>query len=178
VMSTATAFAVLKLLGAGAKGCLSDRAGDDELSLAIRTVARGGVHVGVEFGPRLADELATVERDAATRRSADVGLLAPREAETLRLIAQGLTHRQVARRMGLSESTVSTYVKRIRARLNVGNKAELTRAAVELGLIKRPAAPGGGSGSESALEIPSQEPQWSALPPMLRAAVDRPLPGA
>jgi hypothetical protein len=36
--------------------------------------------------------------------------------------------------MGLTEATVSTYVKRIRNKLNVGNKAELTRMAIRFGL--------------------------------------------
>ena len=56
--------------------------------------------------------------------------LAPREIETLRWIALGFTHAQIATRMGLSQATVNTYAKRIRAKLAVGNKAELTRAAV------------------------------------------------
>ncbi|MEK8143043.1 LuxR C-terminal-related transcriptional regulator [Streptomyces sp. M10(2022)] len=41
----------------------------------------------------------------------------------------------MARRMDLTEATVSTYVKRIRNKLNVGNKADLTRKAIELGLL-------------------------------------------
>jgi ATP/maltotriose-dependent transcriptional regulator MalT len=49
--------------------------------------------------------------------------------------AAGLTHRQIARRMMLTEATVSTYVKRIRNKLGVGNKADLTRKAFELGLF-------------------------------------------
>ncbi|MBY8889480.1 LuxR C-terminal-related transcriptional regulator, partial [Streptomyces sp. PTM05] len=47
----------------------------------------------------------------------------------------GLTHSQVARRMSLAETTVNTYVKRIRSKLNLGNKADLTRKAVQLGLL-------------------------------------------
>jgi DNA-binding CsgD family transcriptional regulator len=37
--------------------------------------------------------------------------------------------------MGLSQATVNTYAKRIRAKLKVGNKAELTRVAIELGYL-------------------------------------------
>lgn len=57
-------------------------------------------------------------------------LLSPRETEVLRQISWGLTHDQVARRLGISRHTVDTYVKRIRFKLGVGNKAELTRAAI------------------------------------------------
>jgi DNA-binding NarL/FixJ family response regulator len=61
--------------------------------------------------------------------------LAHREIQTLRLIADGRTHGQIARRLGLTESTVNTYVKRIRAKLHAGNKAELTRMAIEMGYV-------------------------------------------
>jgi len=59
--------------------------------------------------------------------------LAPREIETLQLIAQGFTYAQIATMMGLSQATVDTYAKRIRNKLNVTDKAEITRIAVELG---------------------------------------------
>lgn len=57
-------------------------------------------------------------------------LLSEREVQVLRQISSGLTHTQVATRLGISRHTVDTYVKRIRAKLRVGNKAELTRVAL------------------------------------------------
>ena len=56
--------------------------------------------------------------------------LSEREEQVLRQISQGLTHGQIATRLGISRHTVDTYVKRIRAKLGAGNKAELTRAAL------------------------------------------------
>ncbi len=61
--------------------------------------------------------------------------LSPREYAVLTQIASGLTHDQIARRLGISRHTVDTYVKRVRTKLNVGNKAELTRAALT---VQRP----------------------------------------
>jgi DNA-binding CsgD family transcriptional regulator len=61
--------------------------------------------------------------------------LGRREVETLRWVARGLTHRQIGTRMGLTEETVNTYLKRIRAKLGVHNKALLTRRAIELGYL-------------------------------------------
>jgi DNA-binding NarL/FixJ family response regulator len=58
-------------------------------------------------------------------------LLSPREEQALDLIARGYTHAQAATRMGVTKATVDTYVERIRAKLQVGNKAELTRAALQ-----------------------------------------------
>lgn len=59
--------------------------------------------------------------------------LSTREHQVLQQIALGLTHHQIGRRLGISQHTVDTYVKRIRAKLGLGNKAELTRAALALG---------------------------------------------
>ena len=56
--------------------------------------------------------------------------LSEREEQVLNQISHGLTHGQIATRLGISPHTVDTYVKRIRAKLGVGNKAELTRAAL------------------------------------------------
>ena len=56
--------------------------------------------------------------------------LSEREEQVLRQISQGLTHSQIGTRLGISRHTVDTYVKRIRAKLGAGNKAELTRAAL------------------------------------------------
>ncbi len=67
---------------------------------------------------------------AGTPARADRHPLSDREEQVLRQIAHGLTHGQVATRLGISPHTVDTYVKRIRAKLGVGNKAELTRAAL------------------------------------------------
>ena len=62
--------------------------------------------------------------------------LSPREVDTAVLLAQGLTYRQVARRLKLTETTVATYGKRARAKLHVANKAELTKRIIELGYLQ------------------------------------------
>ncbi|MFD7685488.1 response regulator transcription factor [Streptomyces sp. NPDC059781] len=64
-----------------------------------------------------------------------VAPLSPREQEVLQFIASGMTHDQVARRVGISRHTVDTYVKRVRTKFGVGNKAELTRVALGLKLV-------------------------------------------
>ncbi|MYS19079.1 two component transcriptional regulator, LuxR family [Streptomyces sp. DvalAA-14] len=123
-------------LRAGAYGCVTRHTDDDGLLLAIGTVARGGLHVAPGLAARLHAEL-------AQPTAVPPPTLARRETETLRWLAAGLTHGQIARRMDLTEATVSTYVKRIRNKLNVGNKADLTRKAIELGLVREGAEPPG-----------------------------------
>ncbi len=119
---------VTDALRAGAFGCVSRQADEEELLRAVETVALGGLHVAPGLATRLHTEL---RHPASTARPA----LARREMEALRLLANGLTHGQIGRRMNLTEATVSTYIKRIRNKLNVGNKADLTRKAIELGLL-------------------------------------------
>ena len=113
---------------AGAFGCVSGLVDEEELLLAVRTVARGGMYISPSLSALLHSELRGPENPPPT-------ILAPRESETLSWLAVGLTHREIAGRMGLTEATVSTYVKRIRSKLNARNKAELTRVAIELGLL-------------------------------------------
>ena len=122
------------VIRAGAFGCVCGHVDEEELLLAIRTVARGGMHISPSLSPLLHSEL-------RTPGNPQPAMLAPRETETLGWLALGLTHREIAGRMGLTEATVSTYVKRIRSKLNARNKAELTRVAIELGLLdlERPA---------------------------------------
>jgi len=86
---------------------------------AIRAAAEG------EFPPSARP--AGIMRDLARSRP----VLSARERETLSYIARGFTHAQTARRMRVSTATVDTYVARIRAKLQIGNKAELALAALE-----------------------------------------------
>ena len=117
---------LLAAIRAGARGLVTRYSDQRSITRTLMTVAHGGVGVSPELADRF---LAEVSRPAEVDDSG----LAPREVETLRWIALGFTHTQIATRMGLSPATVNTYAKRIRAKLNVNNKAELTRVAIELG---------------------------------------------
>ncbi|WP_127502270.1 response regulator transcription factor [Actinoplanes solisilvae] len=99
-----------------------------ELLAALSVANRGGLHVSPELLPEIVEAASTSQES----RPQD---LSPREIEALQFIAGGFTHGQVSRRMGLTEATVSTYVSRIRHKLRVGNKADLTRRAIELGYV-------------------------------------------
>lgn len=60
--------------------------------------------------------------------------LTQREGQVLTLVAEGWTHKQISSKLGLSKATIDTYVQRIRQKLGLRNKADLTRAAVQYGL--------------------------------------------
>jgi len=108
-------FPVQMFLELGAAGSVSKQEDANTLARAIRVAAHpmdGCAYPGSEQVPKAETSLSE------------------REEQVLNYIACGYTHGQVARRLGISPHTVDTYVKRIRAKLAVGNKAELTRAAV------------------------------------------------
>jgi len=118
---------VLAAIRAGASGYLVKTSPVEAFAEAVRTIAAGGFYVSSQ----LADLLDTSAGGADGER---IGL-APRERQALALIAQGFTQAQAATRMGISPATIDTYLKRIRRKLGPGNKAELTRRAIELGEV-------------------------------------------
>lgn len=121
---------VIGAIRAGAAGYITKHADPALLVSAVETAAAGGF----ALSPQLADILhADLGSGAQTghRQNRGVPQLSPREEQALSLIADGFTHAQVATRMGVTRKTVETYVERIRVKLQVGNKAELTRAALE-----------------------------------------------
>ena len=137
---------LLAAMRAGVRGLVSLCANGSELLAAVEAVHGGGFYLSPGLAPGLH---AALERDAEgasppaaapPRQVAAQATLTAREVATLQLVAQGLTHRQVGRRLSLTETTVDTYVKRIRAKLCVGNKADLTRKAIALGLVSPSAA--------------------------------------
>jgi DNA-binding NarL/FixJ family response regulator len=106
-------------LQAGAMGTISKSEPGKRVVEAVQTVASGVPLFATEAQP------------SSPGRTQTAGVhLSEREDQVLRHIAHGFTHGQVATRLGISPHTVDTYVKRIRSKLGVGNKAELTRAAL------------------------------------------------
>lgn len=117
-----------RYLRAGAAGVIDKHESGEQIVGAVRAITSGR-HV-VPHDSHAPPPVRWA--DASGRR------LSEREAQVLRQIARGLTHGQIATRLGISQHTVDTYVKRIRAKLGVGNKAELTRAALLGRLVRDP----------------------------------------
>jgi DNA-binding CsgD family transcriptional regulator len=117
-------------------------------------------------GPRLPSLIiALADRDRGVRPEghrvrpgppAGLDKLSQRERETLGYIAAGYTHRQTARRMGVSKATVDTFVERVRTKLGVGNKAELTRVAMAAGDAAGSPDPVGGGAAREAPRGPAR----------------------
>jgi two-component system, NarL family, nitrate/nitrite response regulator NarL len=115
---------VMGAIRAGARGYITKQAPPELFATATRTVAGGGFWLSSQLADIMQSQLGVAGSAPAPAR------LSPREEEALDLIARGYTHAQTATRMGVSKATVDTYVERIRTKLQVGNKADLTRAAL------------------------------------------------
>lgn len=129
---------VLEAVKAGATGYLVKSASAAELIEAVGRTATGDP----VFTPGLAGLVLGEYRRLATAPgpgpaapgAADVPHLTAREREVLRLVAKGLTYRQIAERLVISHRTVQNHVQNTLGKLHLHNRAELVRYAIERGL--------------------------------------------
>jgi DNA-binding NarL/FixJ family response regulator len=122
---------IKKMLEAGARGYVLKNIDKDELVNVIRKVFGGEKHLDVEVTNQLINNYS----DKKTAAVSLVNILTKREKEILILIAQGLTDKEIADKVFLSSLTVITHRKNILSKLDLKNKAELTRFAIENGLV-------------------------------------------
>ena len=118
---------------AGAGGYVVKRAVEEELALAIRAVRRGDLYVH----PSVMRGLADAVRGASAKPSPAMDALTERETEVLALLGQGYTNRQVATQLGISLRTVESHRANLTDKLGLQSRAELTRYALEHGLLHR-----------------------------------------
>ncbi|OEJ31661.1 DNA-binding response regulator [Streptomyces subrutilus] len=127
---------VLEAVKSGATGYLLKSAGAQELIDAVRRTAAGDP----VFTPGLAGlvlgeyrRLATDPAPAASDE-AKAPQLTDRETEVLRLVAKGLSYKQIAERLVISHRTVQNHVQNTLGKLQLHNRVELVRYAIERGL--------------------------------------------
>lgn len=113
---------VQEALMAGARGYVLKTAADDVLVEACRAAMRGDTFL-------FPDVRASVGA-AATRP------LTAREAEIVKLIAEGRTNEQIAEALVISHRTVDHHVANILSKLDLHNRVELTRYAIRIGLVE------------------------------------------
>ncbi|OBJ61835.1 response regulator transcription factor [Mycobacterium sp. 1423905.2] len=123
---------VLEAVKAGATGYLVKSASKSELADAVRATAAGRA----VFTPSLAGLVLGEYRRIAQTPNAGPATpsLTERETEVLRYVAKGMSARQIAQKLSLSHRTVENHVQATFRKLQVANRVELTRYAIEHGL--------------------------------------------
>ena len=119
----------VEALRAGVRSLLARDAGAAEIVAAVAAVAAGLVAIAHEWADVLRSTLG-VERAAR-----DGEALTPREAEVLRLIAEGLGNKQIAARLAISEHTVKFHVASVFAKIRASTRAEAVMIGARRGLI-------------------------------------------
>lgn len=121
---------------AGALGYLLKAIKGTELAKAIRTVVAGGSIMEASVTRKVMAEFARV---ASPQRQIDAGLdepLSEREQAILRMMATGMTNREIASRLNLAHGTVKNYVTTILQKLGARDRTQAALRARELGLLE------------------------------------------
>jgi len=120
---------VIGLIRAGARGYVTKTISGSELADAIRRVHEGDA----VFSPRLAGFVLDAFAGAPLPATIDpeLDLLTAREREVLRYIARGYLYKEIALRLGISVKTVEAHVSAVLRKLQLSNRHELSRWAVE-----------------------------------------------
>jgi DNA-binding NarL/FixJ family response regulator len=120
----------IRMFKAGADGYLTKSSASEELVKAIKKVHGGGKYVS----PSLGEALASTVKPGAEKDVHE--LLSDREYQVLCFIGSGKTVSEIADTMNLSVTTISTYRARILEKMRMKTNAEMTRYAIEQGLVE------------------------------------------
>jgi DNA-binding NarL/FixJ family response regulator len=125
---------VLQAVKAGATGYLVKSASRAELLTAVRRVAAGDTVFTPGLAGLVLGEYRRLSDTPAAAADPDTPRLTDRETEVLRLVAKGLSYKQIAERLVLSHRTVQNHVQNTLRKLQLHNRVQLVRYAIEQGL--------------------------------------------
>ena len=114
---------MMGVLRAGAAGYVRKDADPETLLAAVRAVARGKTYIDPSIGQRL------------SKTGSAGSELTPRETEVLRLLALGLSNRDIASALEVGEETVKTHIAHLLAKLEVENRGQAVVQALKRGII-------------------------------------------
>jgi DNA-binding NarL/FixJ family response regulator len=119
-------------LAAGASGFLLKRSQPEELIAAIHRIAEGDALLSPSVTRTVIDR--AVQQPVLSDRR--LAVLTPREFDVLRLVASGLSNREIAAALVVEESTVKTHTKRILAKLGLRDRIHAVILAYETGVVR------------------------------------------
>ena len=122
------------VLEAGGAGYVLKRSADTELLSAIRAVHQGGTFLHPQHAKALLEPAVETAKELE-KGSEGYDLLSDREQQVLKLLALGLTNKQIAEKLFISVKTVEAYRARIQEKLGLRGRAALVRYALQRGLL-------------------------------------------
>jgi DNA-binding NarL/FixJ family response regulator len=125
---------IFDALRAGALGYLLKDISGPELAAAVREVARGGALIQPSVARKVLAEFSRLEPDLSRSNPDLAEPLTAREQEILQGITRGLTNKEIASRLSLTEGTVKNYISVIFQKMGVQDRTQAAMRARELGL--------------------------------------------
>jgi DNA-binding NarL/FixJ family response regulator len=127
---------VYEAMKSGASGFLLKDVRPEQLADAVRTVARGDALLAPTITRRLIEEFVRRPPPGTTPSPAGLDELTDREAEVLKLLAEGLSNEEIATKLFVSLATVKTHVTHILAKLDLRDRVQAVVLAYESGLVQ------------------------------------------
>ena len=121
---------------AGAAGYLLKEISIEEVADAVRAVVQGQTLISPSMASKLINEFQALSKLAADRSQVPAPKLTDRELEVLKLVAQGMTNREVADQLYIAENTVKNHVRNILEKLHLHSRMEAVLYAVRENLFE------------------------------------------
>lgn len=126
---------VLTLLGAGVDGYILKTAHIDEVICAVREIHAGNIVLSPQVTEKVVRRMAPVTDLGGLAPTLFVESPTPRETAVLRLVAQGMTNREIGQALSISHRTVQGHLANLFGKLNVNTRTEAVTEALRLGWI-------------------------------------------
>jgi len=127
---------------AGANGYLLKEISAEEVAEAIRAVVQGQSPISPSMASKLLEEFNALSRRACQQEQVAAPVLTGRELEVLKLVARGLSNKDVADQLFISENTVKNHVRNILEKLHLHSRMEAVMYAVRRRLLDPHESPG------------------------------------
>lgn len=138
VSAWSTQDSLLKAIKAGATGYVLKERDDTEVSLAIRSILRGGAPIDPFIAQEILKQISSSEPSSSLEQivlDPEQESLTQREKEILSLVAQGLSNREIADELCVSRYTVESHIKHIYRKLSVSKRTKAVSTARHLGIL-------------------------------------------
>jgi DNA-binding NarL/FixJ family response regulator len=122
-------------LKAGARGYLLKDISSEEMAAAVRTVAAGGALIQPSITRKVLAEFSRLSTKPHAKSDDLVDQLTERELDVLRALAQGLSNKEIAEKLVITEGTVKNHVSNLISKLNVRDRTQAILKAQDFGLI-------------------------------------------